>query len=111
MDMPVTTTFNIEGYRIAEYKGVVSGMALRVPFRSDGFVADLKKNFTDRTPELMDTCEQARKQAYGLLIHRAQELGANAIVGLHYDTSVVSRELTRTEVLCYGTAVVIERLV
>jgi uncharacterized protein YbjQ (UPF0145 family) len=55
-------------------------------------------------------CEQARQQAYELMIQHAQELGANAVVGLHYDASEVVGKESATEVLCYGTAVVIEPL-
>lgn len=53
-------------------------------------------------------CKQARQQAYDLLIAHARELGANAIVGLRYDASEVVSKGSATEVLCYGTAVVIE---
>ena len=53
-------------------------------------------------------CEQARQQAYDLLLDHAQELGANAIIGIRYDTSeVVNKSSSATEVLCYGTAVVV----
>ena len=54
------------------------------------------------------SCEQARQQAYDLLIQHALELGANAVVGLRYDASEVASKSSATEVLCYGTAVVIE---
>jgi uncharacterized protein YbjQ (UPF0145 family) len=53
-------------------------------------------------------CEQAREQAYELMISHAQEVGANAVVGLRYDASEVVSKGSATEVLCYGTAVVIE---
>lgn len=53
-------------------------------------------------------CEQARQQAYDLLLQQAQEMGANAIVGMRYDASEVGVQSSSTEVLCYGTAVVIE---
>jgi uncharacterized protein YbjQ (UPF0145 family) len=52
-------------------------------------------------------CEQAREQAYEMCIQHARELGANAIVGLAYDSSEVGVQSGATEVLCYGTAVVI----
>ena len=57
-----------------------------------------------------EMCEQARQQAYDLMIEHAQELGANAVVGLRYDASEVVGRESATEVLCYGTAVVIELL-
>ena len=54
-------------------------------------------------------CEQTRQQAYDLLIDHARQLGANAVVGLRYDASDIgSGHSGATEVLCYGTAVVIE---
>lgn len=54
-------------------------------------------------------CEQARQQAYELLLAHAKELGANAVVGVRYESSEVgSRQGSATEVLCYGTAVVLE---
>ena len=56
----------------------------------------------------MEMCEQARQQAYELLIQHAEEMGGNAVVGLRYDASEVVSKGSATEVLCYGTAVVIE---
>jgi uncharacterized protein YbjQ (UPF0145 family) len=54
-------------------------------------------------------CEQAREHAYGLLIEHARQLGANAVLGFRYDASEISgRGASATEVLCYGTAVIIE---
>jgi uncharacterized protein YbjQ (UPF0145 family) len=55
-------------------------------------------------------CEQARQQAYDLMIEHATALGANAVVGLRYDASEVVGRESATGVLCYGTAVVIELL-
>jgi uncharacterized protein YbjQ (UPF0145 family) len=54
-------------------------------------------------------CEQARSHAYDLLVEHARQLGANAVVGLRYDASEVVSSGSATEVLCYGTAVVVER--
>jgi uncharacterized protein YbjQ (UPF0145 family) len=54
-------------------------------------------------------CEQARQQAYDLLLQHATEMGANAVVGFRYDASEVVSKGSATEVLCYGTAVVIEK--
>jgi uncharacterized protein YbjQ (UPF0145 family) len=57
-----------------------------------------------------EMCEQTREQAYELMIEHAKQMGANAVIGLHYDASEVgSKTGPATEVLCYGTAVVIER--
>jgi uncharacterized protein YbjQ (UPF0145 family) len=108
--MPVTTTFTIEGYRIREYKGLVRGIIVRSPTIAQGILGGLRSIIGGRIGAYTEMCEQARQQAYDLLLQHATELGANAVVGLHYDASeVVSRE-SATEVLCYGTAVVIEKV-
>jgi len=106
MQMPVTTTFTIEGFRIREYRGVVRGIIVRSPTIAQGIMGGLKNIIGGKIGAYTRMCEQAREQAYELLVEHAREIGANAIVGLRYDASdVVS---TATEVLCYGTAVVIE---
>ena len=109
MPIPVTTTFTIEGYRIREYKGLVRGITVRSPTIAQGIFGGLKSIIGGRIGAYIEMCEQARQQAYDLLLQHATELGANAVVGFRYDASeVVSRE-SATEVLCYGTAVVIEK--
>ena len=104
--MPVTTTFTIDGFKIREYKGVVRGIIVRSPTIAQGIMGGLKNIIGGKIGAYTQMCEQARQQAYELLVQHALEIGANAIVGLRYDASdVVS---SATEVLCYGTAVVIE---
>jgi uncharacterized protein YbjQ (UPF0145 family) len=110
MDMPVTTTFAIEGYRIREYKGVARGIIVRAPTIAQGLVGGLKNIIGGRIGAYTEMCEQARQQAYDLMIEHALKVGANAVVGLHYDASEVVARESATEVLCYGTAVVIEPL-
>ncbi len=103
--MFVTTTFTIEGYRITEYKGVVRGIIVRSPTIAQGLLGGLKNIIGGRIGAYTEMCEQARAQAYGLLCEHAEEVGANAIIGMRYDASDV--EGTASEVLCYGTAVVV----
>jgi uncharacterized protein YbjQ (UPF0145 family) len=105
--MQVTTTFTIEGYRIVDYKGVVRGIIVRAPTIPQTILGSLKNIIGGRIGAYTQMCEQARSQAYDLLIEHAQELGANAVVGLRYDASEVVSRGSATEVLCYGTAVVI----
>ena len=108
MAIPVTTTFTIEGYRIKEYRGVIRGIIVRAPTIAQGILGGLKSIIGGRIGAYTEMCEQARQQAYDLLVQDALQVGANAVVGLRYDASdVVDRE-SATEVLCYGTAVVIE---
>jgi len=107
MNVPVTTTFTIEGYRITEYKGIVRGIIVRAPTIIQGILGGLKNIVGGRIGAYTEMCEQARQQAYDLLIQHAREVGANAVVGLRYDASEVVSKGSATEVLCYGTAVVI----
>jgi len=106
--MPVTTTFTIEGYRIRQYLGVVRGIIVRAPTISQGILGGLKTIVGGRIGSYTEMCEQARQQAYELLLDHARSLGANAIVGLRYDASEIGKGAGATEVLCYGTAVVLE---
>lgn len=103
--MFVTTTFEIEGYRITEYKGVVRGIIVRAPTISQGILGGLKSIIGGRIGAYTTMCEQAREQAYADLIEHARAMGANAIIGMRYDASEVVTNAT--EVLCYGTAVVV----
>jgi uncharacterized protein YbjQ (UPF0145 family) len=108
MNMPVTTTFTIEGYRIKEYKGIARGIIVRSPTIAQGIIGGLKNIIGGRIGAYTEMCEQARLQAFEILVQHAREMGANAIVGLRYDASEVVSKGSATEVLCYGTAVVIE---
>jgi uncharacterized protein YbjQ (UPF0145 family) len=107
--MIVTTTFDVAGYQIKEYKGVVRGITVRSPTISQGILGGLKSIVGGQIGAYAEMCEQARGQAYDLLVEHARALGANAVVGLRYDASEVVSSGSVTEVLCYGTAVVIER--
>jgi uncharacterized protein YbjQ (UPF0145 family) len=108
--MPVTTTFTIEGYRIRQYLGVVRGIIVRAPTITQGILGGLKAVIGGRIGAYTEMCEQTRQQAYDLLIDHARSVGANAVVGLRYDASEIGggRTSSATEVLCYGTAVIIE---
>jgi uncharacterized protein YbjQ (UPF0145 family) len=107
--MLVTTTMNVDGHQIVEYKGVVRGIIVRAPTIAQGIVGGLKNIIGGTIGAYTQMCEQARQQAYDLMLRHAEELGANAIVGVHYDASEVVSKGSATEVLCYGTAVVIRR--
>ena len=108
--MLVTTTLTVEGYQIKEYKGVVRGITVRSPTISQGVFGGLKSIVGGHIGAYTEMCEQARSDAYNLLVEHAKALGANAVVGLRYDASEVVSQGSATEVLCYGTAVIIERI-
>jgi len=96
MPIPVTTTFTIAGHRIKEYRGVVRGIIVRSPTISQGILGGLKSVIGGRIGAYTEMREQARQQAYELMI------------GFAYDASELGGASKATEVLCYGTAVVIE---
>ena len=102
--LPTTTTFTIEGYHITRYLGVVRGLIVRAPTIAQGIMGGLKAIIGGN----IGAYTQMREQAYELLIQHAQAVGANAIVGLRYDASEIGGKIAATEVLCYGTAVIIE---
>jgi len=108
--MFITTTYDIQGYRITEYKGLVRGIVVRAPTIVQGFLGGLKNIIGGRIGAYTNMCEQAREQAYEAMIEHAKALGANAIVGISYDASEVVSKGSATEVLCYGTAVVVVKL-
>ena len=104
-----TTTPSIDGYRIVEYKGLVRGIVVRSPTIGQGLLGGLKQIVGGQIGAYAEMCEQARGQAYELLVEHARELRANAVVGVRYESSEVGTGGSATEVLCYGTAVVIQR--
>ncbi len=106
--MQVTTTFSIDGFRITEYKGLVRGIVVRAPTISQGILGGLKAIVGGQIGAYTEMCEQARQQALDRLLEHATGLGANAVVGLRYESSEVGRQGAATEVLCYGTAVVVQ---
>ena len=105
-----TTTFTVEGFRIVDYLGLVRGVIVRAPTLSQNFFGSLKTVLGGQIQEYTQMCEQTRQQAYDLLLEHARAVGANAIVGLRYDASDIGGggRASATEVLCYGTAVVLE---
>jgi uncharacterized protein YbjQ (UPF0145 family) len=103
--MYVTTTFTIEGHEIVEYRGLVRGIVVRAPTIAQGILGGLKSVVGGNIGAFTQMCEQARQQAFQQMVEHAAQLGANAIVGVRYDASEVRD--SATEVLCYGTAVVV----
>jgi uncharacterized protein YbjQ (UPF0145 family) len=104
--IPATTTFTLEGYRVARYLGVVRGITVRAPTIAQGIAGGHKSNIGGNIGAFTTMCDQTRQQAYDQMIQHAQALGANAVIGVAYDASEVMDRAT--EVLCYGTAVVVE---
>src|SRR5258708_12720629 len=102
--MQVSTTFSIEGYRITQYKGLVRGIVVRSPTIGQGILGGLKSIIGGQIGAYAEMCEQAREQAYELLVDHARQLGANAIVGVQYESSdVVIPQNSAPQFLSYRT--------
>src|SRR5436309_8734223 len=86
----VSTTFDVQGRRIREYKGVVRGITVRAPTIAQGILGGLKSIIGGQIGAYTEMCEQARQAAYDLMIEHARELGANAVVGMCFDASEVA---------------------
>ena len=102
----VTTTFTIDGYRITRNLGLVRGIVVRSRSIFGTIGAGLQSMVGGNITLLTDLCEKTREQAFELMLDHARRVGANAVVGCRYDATEVMQGVT--EVLCYGTAVVVE---
>jgi uncharacterized protein YbjQ (UPF0145 family) len=102
----VTTAFGFDGYRIARNLGVVRGITVRSRSVVGNFVGGLQTLVGGNITIFTELCEHAREEAFLLMVQHAQQVGANAIIGMRYDANDVMEGVT--EVLAYGTAVVVE---
>ena len=99
----VTTSFDLPGLVVTESLGVVRGIIVRSRSVIGNFGAAIQLFFGGNISIYSSLCERARSDAYELMIRHADELGANAIIGVRYDATEIGPGVT--EVLCYGTAV------
>lgn len=104
----VTTGFEFSGYRIVKYLGVVRGITVRSRSVLGNMVGGIQSIFGGNITIYTELCEHARSEAFELMIAHAQQLGANGIVAMRYDANDVMEGIT--EVLAYGTAVVLEKV-
>src|SRR5205807_3539606 len=101
-----TTGLELDGYRIVKNFGVVRGIIVRSRSILGTIGAGLQTLVGCNITILTDLCEKTREHALDLCLQHAQQLGANAIIGLRYDATEIMQGVT--EVLCYGTAVLVE---
>ena len=104
--MIVTTTNDVSGYRVTQHLGVVRGLTVRSRSVIGNIGAGLQSIFGGNITIYTNLAEQARQEAFDLMVQHATAAGANAILAMRYDTTEIMRGVT--EVLCYGTAVVVE---
>jgi uncharacterized protein YbjQ (UPF0145 family) len=106
IDLSMTTTaFSLDGYRTTRTLGVVRGVTVRSRSIFGTIGASLQTLVGGNISLLTELCEKTRADAFELLLEHAGALGANAVIGLRYDATEVMDGVT--EVLCYGTAVVV----
>jgi uncharacterized protein YbjQ (UPF0145 family) len=103
----VTTAFDLDGYRVMRNLGIVRGIVVRSRSIFGTIGAGLQTIVGGNITLLTDLCEKTREHSYELMCQHAEQLGANAVIGMRYDTTEVMQGVT--EVLCYGTAVIVER--
>src|SRR3984885_3413381 len=103
----VTTAFTLDGYRITRSLGLVRGIVVRSRSIFGTIGAGLQTIVGGNITLLSELCEKTREQSFELMVAHAAQLGANAVIGMRYDATEVMQSVT--EVLCYGTAVVVEK--
>ena len=103
-----TTTFSFDGHRIVRYLGVARGITVRSQSVVGTFASRLNMLVGGHIGLLTVLCERTRADAFEIMLAHAEKLGANAVIGLRYDAAEVMSGVS--EVICYGTAVVVEPL-
>ena len=104
--MIVATTNDLAGHKVVRYLGVVRGIIVRSRSVVGNVGASIQALFGGNITLYTSLCERARAEAYELMVAHAEQMGANAIIAMRYDANEIAAGIT--EVLAYGTAVVIE---
>ena len=102
--MMTATVFEIPGQRVTRSLGVVRGITVRTRSLPLSILGGLRTIFGGRVGIFSQLCESARAEAFDLMTEHARQLGANAVIGVRYDSGPM---VGAAEVLCYGTAVVV----
>jgi uncharacterized protein YbjQ (UPF0145 family) len=102
-----TTAFDLAGCRVAKTFGIVRGITVRSRSIFGTVGASLQTLLGGNISLFTELCEKTRQEAFDLMLQHAEALGANAVIGVRYDANEVMDGVT--EVLCYGTAVRVER--
>ena len=103
----VTTGLEFEGHRIVGHRGVVRGITVRSRNVIVNLGAAIQTLFGGNITLYTNLCERAREDTFNLMLTHAGQLGANAVIGVRYDATEIAPGIT--EVLCYGTAVFVEK--
>lgn len=101
-----TTTFALEGYRVVRTLGLVRGITVRSRSILGTLGGSLQTLVGGNITLFTELCEKTREEAFGMMLDHAERMGANAVLGVRYDATELMQGVS--EVLCYGTAVVVE---
>jgi uncharacterized protein YbjQ (UPF0145 family) len=104
----ITAATNLEGYKITSHLGVVRGITVRSRSVVGNLAGGLQSLFGGKLSIYVDLCEQSREEAFQHMIQHANERQANAIINMRYDANEIMDGIT--EVLAYGTAVIVEKI-
>ncbi len=104
----ITTSTSLEGYRIIKQLGLVRGITVRSRSVLGNMAGGFMTIFGGKSAIYTELCEKTREEALQLMIQHGKVLGCNAIISMRYDANEVMTGLT--EVLAYGTAVVVEKI-
>jgi len=104
----ITTAFSIDGYKVSKNLGVVRGITVRSRNMFATIGASIQTLIGGNITLFTELCEKTRSEAFEIMVQHAEEMGANAIIGMRYDANEVMQGVT--EVLAYGTAVVLEKV-
>jgi uncharacterized protein YbjQ (UPF0145 family) len=107
-NMIVTTSTSLEGYKVVEQLGVVRGIIVRSRSLFGNIAGGLQTLFGGNITIYTELCERTRQDAFNLMIEHARQQNANAVINMRYDANEVMQGVT--EVLAYGTAVVVEKI-
>ena len=104
----ITTAFTLDGYKIVKNLGIIRGITVRSRNVFATIGASLQTIVGGNITLFTQLCEKTRNEAFELMVSHAEDIGANAVIGMRYDANEVMSGVT--EVLAYGTAVVVEKV-
>ena len=104
----ITTSTNLEGYRITKHLGLVRGITVRSRSLIGNMAGGFMTMFGGKSAIYTQLCEKTREESLQLMIKHGMEIGCNAIINMRYDANDVMSGVT--EVLAYGTAVIVEKI-
>jgi uncharacterized protein YbjQ (UPF0145 family) len=103
-----TTAFTLDGFRVVENLGVVRGITVRSRSIFGTIGGSLQTLLGGNISLFTELCEKTRAEAFEMMVAHAEELGANAVVGIRYDATELMQGVS--EVLCYGTALAVDAI-